>query len=91
VPVIAAVTAAGRRERERAVPTVSVVVSAVLSTSAADTPRDRQRRVLVDGRGPATVLTGWSFTAVTVIATVSTSVSEAVRRGDGQRVGAVES
>ena len=53
--------------------TVSVVVSAVLSTSATDTPAIGSVVSSLTLCAPGTVFTGGSFTALTVIGTVSVS------------------
>ena len=55
--------------------TVSVVVSAALSTSATDTPAMGSAVSSLTLCAPGTVLTGASFTGLTVMATVSVSVA----------------
>ena len=56
--------------------TESVVVSAVLSRSATETPAIGSVVSSATVCEPGTVLTGGSFTALTVIATVSVSLNE---------------
>ena len=70
--------------------TVSVVVSGAPSASATDTPAIGSAVSSLTVCAPGTVLTGASFTGLTVIATVSMSVRGAVAGGDRERVGAVE-
>ena len=55
--------------------TVSVVVSALLSTSATETPAIGRVVSSLTVCAPGTVLTGASFTGLTVMATVSVSVA----------------
>ena len=55
--------------------TLSVVVSALLSTSATETPAIGRAVSSATLCAPGTVLTGASFTGLTVIATVSVSVA----------------
>ena len=55
--------------------TDSVVVSAVLSMSATETPAIGRAVSSATLCAPGTVLTGGSFTALTVIATVSVSLA----------------
>ena len=54
---------------------LSVVVSALLSLSATETPAIGRTVSSATLCAPGTVLTGASFTALTVIATVSVSVA----------------
>ena len=70
--------------------TVSVVVSALLSTSATETPAIGSVVSSLTVCAPGTVLTGASFTGLTVMAMVSVSVGGAVAGRDRERVGAVE-
>ena len=70
--------------------TESVVVSALLSMSATETPAIGRVVSSATLCAPGTVLTGASFTALTVIAIVSVSVAVPSRGRDRERVGAVE-